>query len=111
MHWTHLTTEDQLNDLIASSHDKPKVIFKHSTRRSISRTALNRVEQLNNVEGVDFYFLDLLVHRPVSNKVAEVFNVHHESPQVLLIRSGECIYEESHLGISTDEILEQAKAN
>lgn len=111
MHWTHLTTEDQLNDLIASSHDKPKVIFKHSTRCSISRTALNRVEKLNNVEGVDFYFLDLLVHRPVSNKVAEVFNVHHESPQVLLIRSGECIYEESHLGISTDEILEQARAN
>jgi bacillithiol system protein YtxJ len=39
--------------------------------------------------------------------VAEQFNEHHQSPQVLLIQDGECFYEESHLNISYEEIEEE----
>ena len=57
---------------------------------------------------IDFYYFVLLANRPLSNKISEDLKVHHESPQVLLIRNGECVYDESHLSIYMDDIAEQA---
>jgi bacillithiol system protein YtxJ len=109
MQWIQLTDEQQLNDIIANSTNKPQVIFKHSTRCSISSVAYQRLQKAQQSNEVDFYYLDLLAYRKISNKVAEVFNVHHESPQVLVIKNGTCVYDESHMGISMDEIIDQAK--
>lgn len=108
MNWIHLTEEGQLTEIITRSKTKPQAIFKHSTRCSISAVALQRLQKAKQPDSVDFYFLDLLAHRPLSNKVAEVFGVHHESPQVLLIKDGNCIFDESHLGISMSDIVEAA---
>ena len=104
MKWIQLTDEAQLNEIISKSQHKPQVIFKHSSRCSISSVALQRLQKAQQPDSLDFYFLDLLAHRPLSNKVAEKFSVHHESPQILLIKNGKCIYDESHLGISMNDI-------
>jgi bacillithiol system protein YtxJ len=58
-------------------------------------------------EGTPVYFLDLISFRDISNKIAEQFHVHHESPQILLIKNGECIYETSHGEISAEDLAEQ----
>ena len=58
-------------------------------------------------EEVDCYILDLIRHRDISNKIAQEYDVYHESPQVLLIKNGECVYDESHYGITMDAIIEQ----
>jgi bacillithiol system protein YtxJ len=110
MHWIHLNDEEQLKQISAKSQIRPQVIFKHSTRCSTSAVALQRLQRANQPSDIDFYFLDLIAHKSLSNRIAEVFKVHHESPQVLIIKDGECIYEESHLGISMDEILDHAHA-
>jgi bacillithiol system protein YtxJ len=110
MQWIHLTGEDQLNQLISKSQNRPQVIFKHSTRCSISAVALQRLQKNDPPGDVDFIFLDLLAYRSLSNKIAEVFKVRHESPQVLVIKDGACIFNESHLSISMDEIVENAHA-
>ena len=110
MEWIHLTDEQQLNDIIERSKEKPQVIFKHSTRCSISSVAFQRLQKAKQPQDIDFYYLDLIAYRSLSNKVAEIFKVHHESPQVLVIKDGECIYDESHLGISMNDILDQSKA-
>ncbi len=110
MHWIHLTDEEQLKSIISKSQMRPQVIFKHSTRCSISAVALQRLQKSQQPADIDFYFLDLLSNRGLSNKIAEVFKVHHESPQILLIRNSECIFEESHLGISMSEIVDHAYA-
>jgi bacillithiol system protein YtxJ len=110
MHWIHLTDEEQLKQIINKSQIRPQVIFKHSTRCSISAVALQRMQKTAQPIDIDFYFLDLLANRPLSNKIADVFKVPHESPQILLIRDGDCVYEESHLGISMHEIVDQAHA-
>ena len=110
MNWITLNDEKQLETIKEQSKEQPVVIFKHSTRCSISAMALNRLERASQPEGVLFYFLDLIANRAVSNKVAEIFGVHHESPQVLVIRNGECIYDDSHSGISMDDIAAQATA-
>lgn len=108
MNWKILSTEDQLAQIKQASFKTPQVIFKHSTRCSISSTALNRLERAAMPEGVDFYFLDLIQYRSLSAKVADYFQVQHESPQILLIKNGSCVYDESHMSISMDEIVENA---
>ncbi|GAA4331838.1 bacillithiol system redox-active protein YtxJ [Flaviaesturariibacter amylovorans] len=109
MQWNPLTSEDQLEQLIARSHEVPQVIFKHSTRCSISNVAFQRVDKAQRPSYLDFHLLDVLTHRPISLQVADRFGVAHESPQVLIIRNGECVYDDSHLGISMNDILSQAQ--
>lgn len=108
MNWLPLTEESQIEKIQQLSHQQPVVIFKHSIRCSISSMAKSRLERSSAPENVAFYYLDLINHRALSNKIAEVFQVHHESPQILLIKNGECVYEESHNGIDMIEIVEQA---
>jgi bacillithiol system protein YtxJ len=106
MNWISLTTEEQLSQIKEKSITVPQVIFKHSTRCSISSMVLDRLERSSTPESIDFYYLDLIANRNISNKIAEVFNVYHESPQILIIKNGECIYDESHMGIRMDEIVQ-----
>jgi bacillithiol system protein YtxJ len=108
MSWITLETETQLNEIREKSTDRAQIIFKHSTRCSTSQLVKSRLERAELPAAVDFYYLDLIRYRPVSNKIAETFQVHHESPQILVIRNGECIYDESHLGITMDDVLEQS---
>lgn len=108
MEWFSLNDPGQLEAIRQMSFERPVVIFKHSTRCSISHMAKSRLERAEAPAGIDFYYLDLLAHRALSNDIASAFSVHHESPQVLLISRGECIYDESHSGIDMHEIIEQA---
>ena len=107
MQWIPLTQIEQLDSIADNSKHKAQVIFKHSTTCSISKMALSRFEREEAPNTIDFYYLDLLNYRNISNAIAEKFKVHHESPQVLLIKNGECTYDESHYGIMMDELLEQ----
>jgi bacillithiol system protein YtxJ len=110
MNWINLTAENQLQTLIAQSDTSPQIIFKHSTRCSVSSVALQRLKGSKDNAVIDIYYLDLLQYRSLSDKVAEIFKEHHESPQVLIIKNGECVYSESHLGITVRELIEQTTA-
>src|ERR1700760_2762222 len=104
MNWIPLQSESQLEEIKTRSTDRPQLIFKHSTRCSTSAVVKGRLERAKEPDSIDFYYLDLLSYRPVSNRIAELFQIDHESPQVLLIRDGECIYDESHMGITMADI-------
>jgi bacillithiol system protein YtxJ len=110
MKWIELLSEDQLEKICGESTVQPVVIFKHSTRCNISSMAKSRLERSEAPQNITFYYLDLIRFRNISNKIAEMFGVHHESPQVLLIRNGQCVYDESHGSITMDELAEQAVA-
>ena len=108
MNWNILNSADQLTQIREASFQKHQVIFKHSTRCSISSMAKSRLDKsTEDSSAADFYYLDLIAFRNISNLLAETFKVHHESPQVLLIRNGECTYDESHNGIRMASIMEQ----
>lgn len=106
--WKPLHQLEDIDDIIRLSAIRPQVIFKHSTRCNISSVAKRRLENSPATESIDFHYLDLIAFRDLSNKVGQVFDVWHESPQVLLIVNGECIYDESHMGINMQDIIEQA---
>lgn len=106
MQWTNLTDINQLNEI--KKYNGYSVIFKHSTRCSVSLMAKRSFESDWDAipENTSLYFLDLIAHRDISAQIAELFQVHHESPQVLLIKDGECILDASHSDISAEEIAE-----
>ena len=107
INWTELKEESQVESILAESKEHPVLIFKHSTRCSISRTALDRLERnwkSENAIPAKAYYIDLLSHRNVSNRVAEYFGIEHESPQVLIVKDGKPVHVRSHLSIAFDDI-------
>ncbi len=100
--WQNLSDEEQLKTIIQESYQKPVVIFKHSTRCGTSAMAKYTLETGWDFqsEELDFYYLDLIQHRPVSNLVAETFKVVHHSPQIIVVKNGEAVYNTSHHNIS-----------
>lgn len=106
MAWINLTSLQQLDEI--KSSDGYSLIFKHSTRCSISLMAKRSFEADWEVIPVDtkLYFLDLISFREISNQIAENFQVAHQSPQILLIKDGDCVLEASHSDISADEVAE-----
>jgi|SRR5574343_883013 bacillithiol system protein YtxJ len=111
MNWNKLEQVEQLVDIDVNSHEHTIVIFKHSTRCSISATALSRLERSWNdaeMSEVKPYYLDLLNFRTTSNAIATHYNIEHQSPQVLVIKDGHCVYHESHMAIDYNEIKQIA---
>jgi bacillithiol system protein YtxJ len=109
MSWIALENEDQLAEIKQRSFHNPQLIFKHSTRCSISSMAKHRLDNSIKPHHVDYYYLDLLKYRSLSTRIADEFSVSHQSPQVLLIKDGECIYDESHSSIHMNEIEKMLK--
>jgi bacillithiol system protein YtxJ len=110
VNWVDLNHLDQLDLIIQKSWEQSVVIFKHSTRCSISRMALKQFENGFDLEGkIVPYFLDLLEYRPISNEIASVFGVTHQSPQILVIRDGISVYNASHDGIQAESLHEFVK--
>jgi bacillithiol system protein YtxJ len=106
--WIDLNAMEQLDTIVEQSKSKPQLIFKHSTRCGISRMVIGQFKKdytLTETKA-DLYYLDLIAHRDISNAVAKRFDVHHESPQLLVVKNGVVVKHESHGGIN-DVALEQ----
>ena len=100
--WTPLISVEEINTIKEISINQSILIFKHSTRCGISRMVIKQFESLFNEENkqLKVYYLDLLNYREVSSKLSEVFQVIHQSPQLLVIKSGISVYNESHYEIT-----------
>lgn len=112
INWIPLRKNHQLEEIIERSNQVPCLIFKHSTRCNISSMAKYRLEEdwEFKVDDIEPYYLDLIRYRDISNAIAENFSVVHESPQVLLIKDGECVYDASHLDITVKELEDEFAA-
>jgi bacillithiol system protein YtxJ len=106
MQWKNITDVAQVSQI--KQQEGYSLIFKHSTRCSVSLMAKKRFEMDWSIlpEDTSLYFLDLISYRDISAQVAETFQVHHESPQILLIKNGDCILDASHSDISAEEVAE-----
>lgn len=96
----NITTMEQLEAIHEASFNAPQLLFKHSTSCNISADAWYELQQST----FHVHYLDLLTYRPISNAIAEKYNVIHKSPQVLVIKDGLCIYNESHWRIKNEEL-------
>ena len=104
--WIELTSSEQLKQAIESSVENAVILFKHSTRCSISSMAKSRFESNWNTDlsDVSIYYLDLIAHRNISNEIAELTGIEHQSPQAIVLKNKEVIYDASHSEISAKAI-------
>lgn len=110
--WIKLKSMEQLNLAIENSIERPILLFKHSTRCSISSMAKNRFQNNWPIDNTscDLYYLDLLIYRAISDEIEKKTGVIHQSPQAILIKNKEVIYEDSHSGINALEIENRLNA-
>lgn len=112
MNWNKITQSAQIDEIKAISMQRPVLIFKHSTRCSISSMSLDRLVRnwkKEDEERLTPFVLDLIAYRDLSDQIEKEFGVYHQSPQVILIKEGKAIYDESHFGISYPNIMKQLK--
>jgi bacillithiol system protein YtxJ len=112
MNWKPITSVDQISSLIQESNSDSNagvLILKHSTRCSVSFFAKKNLESSWNISAdkLPTYYLDLIKYRDVSDQLAEIFDVRHESPQLLLINNGDCSYSAAHSEISAEAVESQ----
>jgi len=108
--WKVLNNITQLDQIDQASADHPVVLFKHSVTCGISSGAKYRLETdwASFPENAEFYYLDLLAHRPISNEIARRYGVTHQSPQIIVIKDGKAQYDTSHHAINIGSIARAA---
>ena len=89
-----------LERLMAESHERPVLLFKHSLTCGISSGVYREVSQV----GADVNIVVIQTHREVSNAVATLTGIRHESPQAIVLRGGKPVYHASHYDIEAGHI-------
>ena len=96
-----ITSLDDLDDAFSASSEKPVMLFKHSTRCSLSAHAYAVYKPFaDNAATVNCTYLDLLQYREVSNAIAEKTGIQHKSPQAILLVNGAPVWNASHFDIT-----------
>ncbi len=116
MDWTALVSEnDWLNIWERSKQGKNALIFKHSTRCSISAAAEEEMVKFTTdviANGLPLEIAQVLVveHRPVSLQIADDLGIGHQSPQVILLQGGQVVWNASHWSITSQKLSEIARS-
>lgn len=89
------------------------VILKHSTRCPVSAAAKREFETFAaNYHDMDgLYIVDVIQQRHISQAIAEQTGIRHESPQLLIVRSGTVVWNASHWSITKEAIQKELKKN
>ena len=104
--WKELKTISDLEQALERSYEVPVALFKHSISCGISAMVKSQLEAEWDLEGqeIEIYYLDLINHRDVSNLIADKLGVWHQSPQVILVKDGQAVYNASHQAIRVSRI-------
>jgi bacillithiol system protein YtxJ len=108
-HFARIVDIKEFEELTERSQTRPVVIFKHSLTCPISSAAY---DQMTKFEG-DVALVEVQRARELSNEIENRLGVAHESPQVIVLRKGQVVWNASHFSITTAAVADavsQAKA-
>lgn len=103
--FAQLDSIEKLDDLFARSENAPVVIFKHSSSCGVSSMIYRRMTQLD----AEVNIVIVQDARGVSNEIVERTGIRHETPQAIIVRNGEPIYQASHYSIKPEAIEVELK--
>jgi bacillithiol system protein YtxJ len=95
-----LNTAEQLDTLFTQSEKQPVIFFKHSVTCPISADVYSEVSQI----GEDINLVIVQTARPVSNELAARTGIRHESPQAIILKNGQVVYNASHYDVTAEDI-------
>jgi bacillithiol system protein YtxJ len=105
-----IDTLEQFEDLLKQ---EDKFLFlKHSLTCPISQAAYQEYQKYaESNQSVPAYYLAVQDSRPLSNEIAEKFEIKHESPQALLIKDGSAVWNASHWKITNRSLTSAISEN
>jgi bacillithiol system protein YtxJ len=89
-----------LEELLARSHDEPVIVFKHSLTCPISSAAYTEMSRVSN----DVSMIVVQSARDISRELEARTGVQHESPQAIILRNGQAVWNASHWSIKADVV-------
>jgi bacillithiol system protein YtxJ len=104
-HLIKITETKAFEDLVERSIQKPVVIFKHSLTCPISASAF---EQMSRYKG-DVALVEVQRARSLSNEIEQRLGVRHESPQIIVLRNGQVVWNASHFKITADAVADAVR--
>lgn len=107
---TPLDDDAALETALAASHERAVVVFKHSVSCPVSAFARREVMQLTRDGDPPVYEIVVQRARALSNAVAARTGIRHESPQAIVFRDGEAIYDASHGRVTADALRRAVSA-
>lgn len=112
--YRHIESTDALNNLLQEAGGRPQLIFKHSLTCPVSTAALREYQRFlegrPSEDAVAYHLIEIQKHRDVSNAVADISGVRHESPQAVLFRDGKAAWNASHWSITADSLTQAVSA-
>ncbi|MDY7223558.1 bacillithiol system redox-active protein YtxJ [Halalkalibacterium halodurans] len=102
-----LTTVEQWQEVFEGTTETPVLVFKHSTQCPVSAEAHQELHALleNGLQwDGQVVLVKVIESRPVSNQIAEDLGVKHESPQAIVVKDQEAIWNKSHWDIKQDTL-------
>jgi bacillithiol system protein YtxJ len=100
--FSKLTGKDAFASLIEKSKQRPVVIFKHSLTCPISSRAYSQMAGFNG----EIELLEIQNNRDLSREIEDRLGVEHESPQVIVLRNGQVVWDASHFDVTADAVAE-----
>lgn len=89
-----------LDELYRLSHDSPIILFKHSLTCPISSAAYQEMQGLTG----EVRLIVVQRARELSREVETRTGIRHESPQAIILRHGEVVWNASHWRITLDAV-------
>ncbi len=104
--YKEITSMEELQQFLAQ--DGKKLLLKHSTTCPVSAKAHQEfISYLEETDAALGALVKVIESRPVSNAIAEQYQIKHESPQIFLFDGKEVLWHTSHHRIRKDAIIEQ----
>ncbi|MBU8905219.1 bacillithiol system redox-active protein YtxJ [Desertibacillus haloalkaliphilus] len=92
-------TYDAFSEVLKSQ--QKVFLLKNSTTCPISENAFEEFQNFaEDNQDTDFYYLNVQEARPLSNQIADEFEIKHESPQALLFVDQNVAYDKSHWDVT-----------
>jgi bacillithiol system protein YtxJ len=94
-------------ELSERSRSKPVVILKHSTTCPMSAAAYR---EMSTFEG-EVALVEVQRARELSREIENKTGIKHESPQILILRNGQVVWDASHFQITSEAVTEAVSNN
>ena len=95
-----------IDELVDGSKQRPVVIFKHSLTCPISAAAYDQMEAFDG----NVSLVEVQKARELSNEIENRLGLAHASPQVIVLRNGQVVWNASHFNITADAVSEAVRS-
>lgn len=100
MSFVYLDTIEKLDELFEKSSEKPVLIFKHSLTCPTSTDASTEMSIVNS----EVNLVIVQTSRQISNEIEKRTNIRHETPQAIILKDGQPVFNASHYRVTAETI-------